>query len=272
MLGTAIREGALERQLSALQGKTYSIISHVENQGSAPFYLFFRNQVCNSSWKPLVGLVIIQDKLTRFYNRKAITTKIRRQLGKGERLSDFQPGLMSKRGVNDILAERILLMRCAGDISRDLLHIFLKEILEKIAPSVDGVDVLSMKFRVGSFKDGADLYDGGPYAANYRFDKDLGGSLLQRIVVLKHKYNTDLFVAVLPTYPQVEQGFSYNQKQRYYSQLENYLEDNGIKYVSFWDNEELNNPDLFLDTAHMKSFMRFHELLAQELVAKGIVK
>ena len=97
-------------------------------------------------------------------------------------------------------------------------------------------------------------------------------SLLPRIVALKHKYNIDLFVVVLPTYPQVEEGFSYDQKKQYYAKLEDYLANNGIKYISLWDRKDLNSPDLFLDWKHMNHPAIVQELLARELVAQGIVK
>ncbi len=67
-------------------------------------------------------------------------------------------------------------------------------------------------------------------------------SLLPRIVALKHKYNIDLFAVALPIYPQIDEGCSYDQKKRHYSRLGNYLEGNGIKFISFWDYQELNNP------------------------------
>ena len=251
-LKAGIRGESLEERLHFLTGKTYKVIQQTYGVGSRYEYLYFRNQICSSGWRPSVGIVCNQDRLT-WYDSRYLATRYMGQLGSRERISDFEPGGKRKLSVGEILREHIFLSRCAEDMAKDLLHHFVTGIF-------------------GKFRNDADSPPKSRQAQSYDFDKEMKESLLPRIVALKHKYNIDLFVVVLPTYPQVEKGFSYDQKKQYYAKLEDYLASNGIKYISLWDRKDLNSPDLFLDWKHMNHPAIVQELLARELVAQGIVK
>ncbi|MDD5225840.1 MAG: hypothetical protein PHV97_01475 [Candidatus Omnitrophica bacterium] len=272
-LKSAVQTKVLENQLGILKGRKFRIIRYPLGGGAIAWYLVFRNQICHSGSKPPVGIFFPKEVLTRRFDpSKTDSWRLRRQLERGESFYDFQPGKKNWRSLEDILSECVLRLGRVRDMAKDLLRFFVTGILGKIAPSVNVPDVLNKKFQIGKFQDDADIPTRRGYGISYDFDESLKASLLPSIVALKHKYDIDLFVVVLPTSPRVDTGFSRKQKEQYYSKLKNYLESNGIKYIPFWDHEKLKDPNLFRDATHMKSFPGFQELLAQELVNKGVVK
>ena len=148
-------------------------------------------------------------------------------------------------------------------ISSDLLNGFVSNLFNKINPSLKAKYVLDKRFGMDKFR--SELEYPKMNFNQYDFDGSLEESFLPDIIALKKDYGINLFVVILPTFEKISDA-----RKMYFKKLKNYLELNGVKYISFWDNKDLNNAALFNDQTHLKADTKINEMLAKELIDKGI--
>ena len=280
LLGTSPLEYALSTAMltNELRGSLHEKVRvymytpwRVKNGADLLWYLILRNQMGAPDFKaPPVGIALLSSTLI---DRKLSANGkilVKRQFKYENELPFIKHQSLADRVSQFNLLEYSAAYRAAVLISKDLRTFFVDTLLALMRAPAPTRAILGRNFAGREFN-----WQAGKQkfikAKKYDFDRVLQASYLPEIVALVKQKKMDLFIVNMPNRPLKESGIAYDPYKLFDDELKEYLEGNGIKFISFSNRPEFQQDD-FMDELHLKDKKVFSKLLAQELVARGILK
>ncbi|MFH0753008.1 MAG: hypothetical protein V2A70_00405 [Candidatus Omnitrophota bacterium] len=270
---SAVKESLLSEELKQSSNKDFKVFkATLGGTGMCYWQLILKNQIVSAQHQAsAVGIVLIGSDPTsqRFIYDMDGSRKesIRNQVPDNVSLHYRAKSRELKRSRLGDFLERVDVYPKKRWIASDLFHGFVNGILNTLFPSAQAGKILNGQFHMDHFRENFDDYEETPMM--YDFDGDLQKSFLPDIMAIKKDYNLNLFFVVLPT----RRDASDVQKV-YFRKFKEYLDSNGVKLVSLWDDQALRDPMYFQNSMHVNvtGAIKITQRLAKELLDQGIVK